>query len=186
MILFGGSFDPVQLGHLSVIRHVSNKLNERITALPCTANPLKRRRPVASPEDRVKMLELCRLRHDIFDLCDVEIARGFAYTYQTIRHFTRSRRSRMVIWVCGADSFNSLHLWKNIDYIKPLVRFCVVKRLGEQITNTAGVDYTILEMPTVNISSTAVRDRIKRGLSINGLVTKEVECYIQNFGLYRG
>ncbi len=194
-LFFGGSFDPVHLGHLLVARDVMEALGfERVVFVPAHQAPLKDPH-LASPKERLEMLRLSLLGLQGFEVSHIEIDRGgISYTVDTARELRKTLGDKPFFLV-GADSFLSLHLWKEPDELVSLARFVVVDRQGkrERVMNylrenfpelKEGEDFHFLSVRRVDISSTEIRERVKEGKSIKWLVPERVEDYILARGLY--
>ncbi len=194
-LFFGGSFDPVHLGHLLVARDVMEALGfERVVFVPAHQAPLKDPH-LASPKERLEMLRLSLLGLQGFEVSHIEIDRGgISYTVDTARELRKTLGDKPFFLV-GADSFLSLHLWKEPDELVSLARFVVVDREGkrERVMNylrenfpelKEGEDFHFLSVRRVDISSTEIRERVKEGKSIKWLVPERVEDYILARGLY--
>ncbi len=195
-LYFGGSFDPVHVGHLLVARDVLEALGfQKIVFLPAFQAPIKRPHE-ASPEDRLRMLELA-LKEPFFEVSDLEIKRGgISYTVDTARELYSTLGERPFLLV-GADSFLSLHVWKEPVELLRLARFVVADREGKAKLIKLyveeyfpflkeGEDYLLVATRRVDVSSTEIRKRVKEGKSIRWLVPEEVEIYIHEKSLYRG
>ncbi len=194
-LFFGGSFDPVHLGHLLVARDVMEALGfERVVFVPAHQAPLKDPH-LASPKERLEMLRLSLLGLQGFEVSHIEIDRGgISYTVDTARELRKTLGDKPFFLV-GADSFLSLHLWKEPDELVSIARFVVVDREGkrERVMNylrenfpelKEGEDFHFLSVRRVDISSTEIRERVKEGKSIKWLVPERVEDYILARGLY--
>ncbi|MFN7064532.1 MAG: nicotinate-nucleotide adenylyltransferase [Aquificaceae bacterium] len=193
-LFFGGSFDPVHIGHLLVARDVKEITGfERIIFLPAFQAPLKEPH-LASPEDRLKMLKLALDRLEGYEVSSLEIERGgISYTVDTARELCRRERPFFLV---GADSFLSLHLWKDPLDLLSLSRFVIVDResKGRRVRGyikenfpsmKEGEDFLLISVRRIDISSTEIRERIRKGKPIKWLVPEEVERYILERGLYK-
>lgn len=195
-LFFGGSFDPVHLGHLLVAMDVKERLEAKeLIFLPAFQAPLKEPH-VASPEDRLRMLELCVEGLEGFYVSDLEIRRGgISYTVETARVLMNVYGERQS-FIIGGDSFLSFHLWKEPLEILKMARLVIVNREGESWERISayirenfpwlreGEDYILLNVRRIDLSSTEVRNRLREGKSIRWMVPKEVEEYIRKRGLY--
>lgn len=195
-IFFGGSFDPVHVGHLIVARDVIEVMGfEKLIFLPTHQAPLKEPHR-ASPEDRLRMLELAIEDYPFFGVSDLEIRRGgVSYTVDTARELHAQKNSK-IFFLVGADSFLSLHLWKEPSELLSLASFVVVDRDGlygrvrEYVREKfprlrEGRDFFLLTMRRVDVSSTEVRNRIAEGKGISWMVPDRVQTYILQKGLYK-
>ncbi|RMH80424.1 MAG: nicotinate (nicotinamide) nucleotide adenylyltransferase [Acidobacteria bacterium] len=195
-LFFGGSFDPVHLGHLLVAVDVKEKLEAReLIFIPAFQAPLKDTH-MASPEDRLRMLELCVEGLEGFGVSDTEIRRGgISYTVDTAKELMNVYGERQS-FIVGGDSFLSFHLWREPFEILRMARLVIVNREGENRERISayirknfpwlreGEDYIILEVRRIDLSSTEVRNRLRQGKSIRWMVPREVEEYIRKRGLY--
>ncbi len=195
-LFFGGSFDPIHIGHLLVARDSLELLGfERVVFLPANQAPLKEPHRV-SAEDRYNMVSLAIEGFHDFEVSRIEIERGgVSYTVDTARDLNKTLGQKPYFLV-GADSFLSLHLWREPYELISLARFVVVDREGkrEKVMNylgenfpelKEGEDFHFLFVRRIDISSTEIRERVKRGKSIRWLVPERVEEYIMSKGLYR-
>jgi len=195
-VFFGGSFDPVHLGHLLVARDVLEELKvQEVVFVPAYQAPLKEPHR-ASPEERLHMLKLAIENVKGFSVSSVEINRkGISYTVDTAKELFQELKDKPTFLV-GVDSVLNLHLWKNPATLVSLARFIIVDRgskgkevkaylkekFPELIEDT---DYIILSIRRIDISSTEIRRRVKEGKSITWLVPERVESYILSKGLYK-
>ncbi|MEN3028515.1 MAG: nicotinate-nucleotide adenylyltransferase [Aquificaceae bacterium] len=194
-LFFGGSFDPVHVGHLLVARDVKEAMGfERVVFLPTFQAPLKEPHG-ATPEERLQMLRLSLKGLEDYEVSEIEIRRGgISYTVDTAEELHRTLGERP-FFLLGADSFLSLHLWKEPVLLTRLARFLVVDREGRREKLKVylkenfphleeGKDFFFLSVRRLDLSSTEIRDRVRKGKSIKWMVTEEVEDYIRDKGLY--
>lgn len=196
MLFFGGSFDPVHVGHLLVARDVKEVLGfKKVIFVPAFQAPLKEPHH-ASPQDRLTMIQLAIKGFEDFDVSTIEIERGgISYTVDTAEELYETFKDRPFLLV-GADSFLSLHLWREPIKLLSLARFVVIDREGKEKkvkdyvkenfpSLKEGSDFFLVAVRRIDLSSTEIRERVKRGKSIRWMVPEEVECYILEKGLYR-
>jgi len=195
-VFFGGSFDPVHLGHLLIARDLLEELSiEELVFLPAYQSPLKEPHR-ASPEDRLEMLKLATKGMERFSISTLELNRkGISYTVDTAKQLFQGLKERPTFLI-GADSALTLHLWKDPDELVKLAKFIIIDRAskGKEVKTyfkerfpqlKEDEDYLILSIRRIDISSTEIRQRIKEGKSIRWLVPQDVEEYILSRGLYR-
>jgi nicotinate-nucleotide adenylyltransferase len=186
---FGGSFDPIHFGHINLALEIKEKLNlEKILFCPTFISPFKENAPIfAKPEDRLEMLKLAIKDIKGFEIIDFEIKnKKISYTVDTLYFLKKSYNNlRLII---TDDALQNFHLWKDykeILKIAPLIigtRSKVIndfKSLNLNLKPSSFVKTSIFE-----ISSTVIRDRLKKRLYIGHLTAKEVLDYICNRGLY--
>lgn len=194
-LFFGGSFDPPHIGHLLVSMDVAEAMGfEKLVFVPAFQAPLKHPHK-ASPEDRLQMLKLSIECLENYEVSDIEIKRGgISYTVDTAEELFKSLKEKPFFLV-GADSFLNLHLWKKPSRLTGLARFVVVDREGKSQRVELYLrehfphlkkdrDFFLLEVRRIDLSSSEIRERVKKGKSIRWMVTEKVEEYIRQKGLY--
>ncbi len=185
--LLGGTFNPVHRGHLLLAEGALKQLElDEVWWIPARLPPHKDLPGGVSAEDRARMVELAIQGHPKFRLSRVELDRpALSYTIDTVRHLQAQRPDPNTEWffLIGSDTARELSTWREMSELMKKVRFVAVPRPGEIPSRTEGV----LEIPvqTVDISSSEIRDRIRSGRSVEGLVPPPVEDYLQQRGLYR-
>lgn len=194
-VIFGGSFDPVHIGHIILARDAKEHLGaEEVIFIPTAQAPLKGKHR-ASAEDRLTMLKLALDREEGYSIEDFEIKRGgISYTVFTLEYLREKYRGEELLLLLGSDSFLRFHLWKEPNRILDLVKIVVVDREGKlpevkEYIEEKFSEYKdrVLFLPSrrIDISSTEIRKRIKEGKSIYCMVPEKVEKYIKEKGLYR-
>lgn len=191
LALFGGSFDPPHVGHLLVAQDAFERLSlDRIVLVPAATQPLKVGRAVASAEQRVAMVRLLVEGDARFDVSTVEVDRaGLSFTVDTLTHYAEIYPAAERFLLLGADVLATFAQWRQPERILQLARPVILEREGDRPpTFPAGVDErAVLRLRTrrVDVSSTEIRERVRRGKSIRGFVTDSVAAYIARDGLYR-
>jgi nicotinate-nucleotide adenylyltransferase len=183
--VFGGSFDPVHLGHLTVAAAAAERLAlSWVHFVPARVQPFKAGSHEASPEDRVAMLRLA-LRDPRFVLDTRELGReGASYTVDSLRELRAEYPGDELCLLIGADAARDLPGWREAEAIPTLSRVVVLTRPGvSPPSDTEAAE--ILEVPRVEVSATEIRARVRRGEPIRELVPAEVADYIEARGLYR-
>jgi len=187
--LMGGTFDPIHLGHLRAAENAREALGlDRVLFVPA-AHPPHRPGPIASALDRFAMTALATSDHGLFLASDVELLRtGPSYTVDTITAFLAKGPSSLCL-IVGSDTFVEMTGWKDAARIFASCQVAVVPRPGEDaalprppFADTRGV--SLIPGPTLDISATAVRARVREGRSIRYLVPEGVAGYIAKRGLY--
>ncbi len=195
ILVFGGSFDPVHVGHILVAREVMEKLKaEKVVFVPAYRSPLKEGY-VAPPEDRLEMLKLAVENEEGFEVDDYEIAKGgISYTVETLEYMRKKVKGR-IGFLIGADSMLRFHLWREPERILELADIVVADREGllERVKEyvrtkfpslVEGKNLIFVNTRRVDVSATEIRKRVKEGKSIYCLVPAPVEEYIKEKGLY--
>jgi len=183
--VFGGTFDPPHIGHLLAASDAFEALSlDRVVWVPAAGQPLKSA-IVASPEDRLAMVRLLVEGDSRFSVDPIEIERGgLSFTVDTLRALHerwKSDPSLALVLLLGADAAASLPEWREPDAVIRLAEVIVLKR-GEPGAPAMG---RAIDTRTIDVSSTEIRDRVRVGLSIRGLVTEPVAAYIEGRRLYR-
>jgi len=185
--IYGGTFDPVHNGHLITAQYVleTRKLDQ-IIFIPNNVSPLKIGRKSASTTDRLEMLKLALESVDEFTYSTYEIDKGdVSYTVNTLRDL-KSEHEQLEL-IIGLDNLLVFDKWYEPDEIADLAQLVVLKRESE-VSNTPNRFFGIAKLintPVIEISSTEIRERIERNLSIDFLVPQKVKEYIQENNLYK-
>ncbi|HXF96811.1 MAG TPA: nicotinate-nucleotide adenylyltransferase [Gemmatimonadales bacterium] len=188
--LFGGSFDPVHLGHLAVAEAAADALGAggggaRVRFLPAREQPFKRAAHVATPEQRAEMLELAVQGNPRFAVERIELTLPPpSYTVATLRALARREPGNRFTLLMGADAAHDLPLWHEVDALPTLADVVVFARPGVSVPRLPMIR-RVIEVPALDISATGIRARVARGLSIRYLVPDSVREYIAAHGLYR-
>ena len=183
--LFGGSFDPVHVGHLIVAEAAADGLGARVRFLPAREQPFKRAAHVATGEQRLAMLELAIPGNPRFAVEPIELGLPApSYTVLTLRALAQREPGNRFTLLLGADAARDLPAWYEVEALPALADVVVFARPGVPPPRHALVR-RVIEVPAVDISATAVRARVARGLSIRYLVPDAVAEYIAAHGLYR-
>lgn len=180
--VFGGSFDPIHNAHLIVAQTAVEQLGlDRLHFVVSARQPLKSGHG-ASPLDRLRMVELgvAGLRDCYAD--GREIARGgVSYTVDTLRELREEFPGAELILLVGEDAANEMPRWHAAEEVGKLATVVIVERAGSA---SGGVRPT-LQLPDLEISSTAVRSRAQLGLGLRGWVPTAVADYISGLSLYQ-
>ena len=186
--IYGGSFDPIHIGHLITARAVKElrSLSE-IIFVPASISPLKQENESVAAIHRLKMTELAIDNHSDFSLSDFEIQNsGISYTIKTLQHFKKKHKN--IELIIGYDNYLVFDKWYQWEEILNLVDVVVLKRFNEESTVIPELNsdkFIFVETPTIQISSTAIRERIADNLPIDLLVPPKVQHYIQLNNLYK-
>jgi nicotinate-nucleotide adenylyltransferase len=162
--------------------------------MPAHISPFKQDRKVTDGRDRCGMIEAILGHNKAFCLSHYEISKdGPSYTVETLRHW-KSILDGPLYFILGFDSIVQLETWRMGPEIISGYPLITAKRPGtydeegmariEEYRVKYGADITVLEMPPVDASSTEIRELVKEGKPITGLVLPEVEEYIRSRGLY--
>lgn len=192
--LFGGTFDPVHLGHIHCARQVLSLAQlDQIELIPSFIPP-HRSTPEATADDRLAMLELAIRDEPHVSLNPIEIQRAdISYTIDTLKH--RSQQAEQLFLILGQDAFLQFHCWKDWQEITRYCDLIILNRPGypehnvaellAQWINTQKNKITWLQIPPSSISATDIRHALKSGASTEGLLDSRVAQYIREKGLYQ-
>lgn len=186
--ILGGTFDPIHNGHLSMALEAKNAMGlDLVYFLPASMPPLKNQQPIASPEQRYRMVELAIRGIPFFDILDWEIGKKTTcYSIETARLLHKNWPSFKFYWIIGADLVEYLRSWVCIEELVQLVNFIAIERKGYSIKPPYIPNLSIhkVEGKNLDISSTDIREKVKNHLSIENLVPLTVNNYIQVHKLY--
>ena len=187
--ILGGTFDPIHEGHLALGRAAVKQLElDRLIFVPAFRHPLEQKESntVAPAQARLEMVKLVTKEESGFEVSDCEIKReGISYTIDTLRSFREEYpKPNELFFVTGGDWGKNLDQWKDIDTIFSLAHFVVAKRPGYDTKRLPkGVEF--LDFVPLDISSTEVRNQLRKGSSLASLVPEIVLNYIREHRLYR-
>ena len=206
--IFGGSFNPIHIGHLIVAEEVFQLRGlSKVIFMPAGISPHKESSDLTDSFHRYQMVKSAISDNEHFEVSDIEIKRsGKSYTIDTIRILReRYGEEHKLYLIMGTDMINEISTWKDIDTLSMKCRFIMVNRASiptngiskspfpecgirgikvfsdEKIAEIERLKVTI---PPIGISSTEIRDRLRSGRSIRYLVPHCVEDYIKTHNLY--
>ncbi len=195
--MFGGSFDPVHIGHLIIAQDAVEQLElDRLVFVPTAVSPHKQHCAPVEGHHRLEMLELATENNLRFEVSGMELERGgVSYTAETIEHLQADHPAAELFFIVGLDSLVELHLWRNVE---KLLESCTVVPFGRGGEDPAKIASTcelsnvwktklldrLIRIHEVEVSASEIRMRIAEGLSIQTLVPPEVEMYIAEHNLY--
>ncbi|MEI6438122.1 MAG: nicotinate-nucleotide adenylyltransferase [Candidatus Omnitrophota bacterium] len=185
--LFGGTFDPVHLGHLLMARAAMEQMGlDKVIFIPSCVPPHKKAPTLFTASDRMKMVRLAIKGIAEFEVSDFEIKKGGkSYSVDTVRHFRElyAADDRM-FFIVGGDAIKQLDTWKDVDVLKTLCSFVSVNRPGYP-RGEEKLKYHAVTMNGIEMSSTEIRKRILAEKSIQFLVPDKVLNYIKKHHLYK-
>lgn len=179
--VFGGTFDPVHVGHLAIANAALEELTlDRVYFVPARRSPLKEDRPIASADDRLAMLGAATRDEPRFRVSRVELDReGPSFTVDTLETM---RGEGELFLILGSDAYADFERWHEPGRIRHLATVVLAARPG--VPNApAGV--RMLDSPLMDISSRELRARAARGRSLRYLVLEPTLRYIEEHRLYR-
>ena len=195
--VFGGTFDPIHLGHLAVARSIQSSLGlDNVIFVPAGQPWLKADTPVSRVKDRVQMLRLALARRRAFELSTIEADRpGPSYTVDTMETLQRQLGSDAdFFFLLGSDALVDIPKWKEPQRLIQVCQLVAFARPGFGLPAMEALEAAVpgvsqrvvfVEVPQVNIRATDIRRRIAEGRSIQRLVPRAVERHILEHGLYK-
>jgi nicotinate-nucleotide adenylyltransferase len=185
--LFGGSFDPVHLGHLLVARAACEEISlERLFFIPAAQSPFKPDQRPTPPVLRLQMLRLALAARTEYAIDEQEIQRGgVSYTIDTVRDYAARFPGVELFYLIGADHVAKLPQWREAPELAQTLEFVVIPRPG-QVTGDLPAPFRGRKLTgfPLAVSSSQLRARAKAGLPIEPLVPAAVAEAIRNNGLY--
>lgn len=205
---FGGTFDPIHYGHLRTVTALADEVGlESVVMLPNHVPP-HRPQPEASPQQRLKMVELAIHNQRLFSVDDRELQRTTpSYTVETLEAIRQARGETIPLaFIIGQDSLLSLHKWHRWQALLDVCHLLVLSRPGyhdrmdtpalqQWLERHRVTDAKLLSQqphgyiyqaktPLLEISATQIRQRLHQGISCRDLLPTSVQHYIELQGLY--
>ena len=196
--IFGGSFDPVHLGHICLAEDAMKQAGlDSVIFIPAAHQPFKLDRNVTSGEDRLAMLRIAVMNKSGFEISEYELDNdGVSYTYLTMRAMRKLLgNNNKLYFITGTDSFLKIEQWKNSSELLQSYSFIIGTRPGyrieelenciNRIRNRYNTEIIHINNTQLDISSTEIRERLETGKTAGDLIPPQVERYILEHGLYR-
>ncbi len=186
--IFGGSFDPIHLGHLILVEQCRDQAKlDQVFLIPAPRPPHKVNKAEATFDHRLEMLKLAIAGHPELQVDTCEMDRpGLSYTVDTLRHLHQREPKNEWFLILGGDSVRDFETWRDPEGISKLATLLIVDRSGtEGIAPPSYSRYQRIASPLIDISSTDIRERVKTGRSIRYLVPDAVAAFIDANKLYR-
>ena len=195
--IMGGTFDPIHVGHLMTAEAVRDEFGlDKVLFIPAAVPPHMLDQQVTDARHRYLMTVLATTSNPHFDVSSIEMDRpGPSYTIDTIYELRRQYGENTdLFFITGADAIAEIPTWDRIEELLGLCQFIAATRPGflpnvdnikEYFGELGSARIHRLETPELEISSTNIRDRLKRGFSIKYIVPPAVEDYIYKEGLYK-
>lgn len=207
--IFGGTFDPIHLGHLRLANEAYKQLGlKEVKFMPCGQSPLKKQQPIASAAERLAMINLAINSYPHFYIDDREIKQTeISYTVATLRSIRQEHPNTPLCFIMAMDAFAEFNLWHKYQEIMQLSHLIVANRTTDspiiinkeilallnshQTTdikdlhhNLAGKIYFLYMGSDPDISATTIRALIKQGKDASYMVPQTVWSYIQKHRIY--
>lgn len=208
--VFGGTFNPVHYGHLRLAEEVREAcVLDRVVFMPTFITPHKLKESLTSADVRLELVKQAIAGNPGFAVSDIEIKReGRSFTVDTVRELLKDPGIDVSL-ILGSDSFNDITSWYEYEYLMRLSSFIVAPRPGhpfrkpedvlpvelasefwydseaKRYVNSGGNSITYLDTTPIEISSSEIRERVRKGRSIRYLLPDSVIEFIKKEGLYK-
>jgi nicotinate-nucleotide adenylyltransferase len=198
--LFGGTFDPIHLGHTTVAAAAAEHIRaDKVIFIPAKCSPLKDTLPEAGDHHRVRMITLATAENENFQVNDCELKEAKpSFTLDTVIKFQRDLGGdTSLYWLVGADTIDELPRWYQISELIDRCYICAMYRAGckppdfTKFANIWGLQrvqklqQNIIQTPLIDISSTEIRRRLAAGCDVTAMLHPRVADYIRAHDLYR-
>ncbi|WP_414049852.1 nicotinate (nicotinamide) nucleotide adenylyltransferase [Macrococcus animalis] len=184
IVVYGGSFDPIHMGHLTVANEVYQHIQpDLFLFIPTGQSPLKDRGARVSDDARVIMLNMAIDFLGFGEVERYELEReGKSYTYHTMLYLKVKYPDANISMIIGTDQYEALDQWFEIEKLKSMITFIVVNR--DVDTQNLPAPFQAFHIPRMDISSTMIRERITHGKTIRCFVIDTIERFIRKERLY--
>ena len=195
--LIGGTFDPIHNGHLIIGEYARTALNlDKVIFIPVGIAPHKDNNKITDSAIRVNMINLAIESNPYFAQSFIEVNKHkVAYTIETITSLIDEYPEDELYFIMGGDSIFEIESWKDSKVLMKLCKFIVLNRgyeakdnivkKAKELKSLYGMKVQVISSPIIEISSTEIRDRIHKNLSIKYLVPESLEDYIKKENIYR-
>jgi len=196
--LFGGTFDPIHLGHLIVAEACREQAQlDAVWFIPAARPPHKLEQPITPYDRRADMVALAITGQPLFELNRIEKDRpGPSFTVHTLRELREQHPAHHYFLILGADSLPDFQQWREPIELIQRAELLVVARPGSelmsaeslaasvQLSDVSALRMTIIDSPLIEVASRVIRDKVARGKTIRYLTPRAVEEYIRERRLY--
>ncbi|MCK4385355.1 MAG: nicotinate-nucleotide adenylyltransferase [candidate division Zixibacteria bacterium] len=187
--ILGGTFDPIHIGHLILAEQARERFQlEEVIFIPSASPPHKTEQELSLAIHRFEMTKLALEGNSFFSVSDIELKReGLSYTVETLRKLKELHTDSEIYFLTGSDVLDEITTWKDPEEIYRLARIVIAVRPGFDKFDPEdhfAKKSIIVQITGVDISSTQIRERVRKGESIKYLVPSKVEEYIRKKNLY--
>jgi nicotinate-nucleotide adenylyltransferase len=185
--ILGGSFDPPHVAHAAMANAARERLGlSKVMLAPATSPPHKRAERLSPYEHRLAMTEIAAATMEGVEASRLEEDRsGPSYTVDLLRSVARSTDGDLY-FIMGSDSLSELETWRQPRELLELCALVVFPRSGSPVRLgvDGGASLVVIEEPVIDVSSTQIRERVRKGLAVEDLVAPGVLEYIRRHALY--
>ena len=191
--LYFGTFNPIHVGHLIIANHMAEHADlDQVWMVVTPHNPLKKKSTLLADHHRLEMVFLATEDFPKIKPSDIEFKLSQPnYTVNTLVHLEEKYPEHTFSLIMGEDNLKSFHKWKNYEAILAHHEIYVYPRLDAKDDTTESTLFTnhskihLIDAPVVEISSTAIRDHIKKGKNVLALLPQKVWAYIDHNNFYK-
>ena len=188
--LYFGTFNPMHVGHLIIANHMAEHADlDQVWMVVTPHNPLKKKNTLLDDYHRLQMVHLATEDFPKIKPSDIEFKLSQPnYTVNTLVHLQEKYPNYEFSLIMGADNLKSLHKWKNYEAILENHEIYVYPRISSEVENATFKNHPkihTIDAPVVEISSTFIRDNIKKGKNVQPLLPAKVWEYIDHNNFYR-
>lgn len=190
--LYFGTFNPIHVGHLIIANHMAEHADlDQVWMVVTPHNPLKKKSTLLADHHRLEMVFLATEDFPKIKPSDIEFKLSQPnYTVNTLVHLEEKYPEHMFSLIMGEDNLKSFHKWKNYEAILAHHEIYVYPRVGFTDENDNHLfknhpKIHLIDAPVVEISSTAIRDHIKKGKNVLALLPQKVWAYIDHNNFYK-
>jgi len=179
--LYFGSFNPIHMGHLIIANHLVNTSRvEELWFIVSPQNPFKNSAGLLNEQHRLSLVKIAIEGETRLKASNIEFKLPRpSYTINTLTYLSEKYPVHQFHIVMGSDGFHNLNKWKNSEAIIKNYPIIIYKRPGFEITDNYGASIKLLNAPLLEISSTHIRELIRKKKSIRYLVTDAVKNEIE-------
>lgn len=190
--IFGGSFNPPHKMHYQIGKECMNQgYLDRVIYVP-TGNHYKYKNNLLRDQLRYEMLSLLIAGEARMEVSDFELKDHVVYTYETLEYMKKKYPNDEIYFICGIDNLSYLDTWKNGQSILENTKLLVIKRDTHNIEPILKKlrkyrnHIVVVNIPLNNISSTIIREKLKKQEDVGDYLPKKIESYIKKHHLYQG
>jgi nicotinate-nucleotide adenylyltransferase len=188
--LYFGTFNPIHIGHLIIANHMAEYSDlDQIWMVVTPHNPLKKKQTLLDDYHRLHMVRIATESFDKIEPSDIEFKLPQPnYTVHTLAHLGEKYPQHQFSLIMGEDNLNALHKWKNYEIILKNHDIYVYPRLNSGTIENEFIDHAKIHMidaPIIELSSTFIRESIKKGKNVIPMLPSEVWHYIEHNLFYK-
>jgi len=188
--LYFGTFNPIHVGHLIIANHMAEHADlDQVWMVVTPHNPLKKKATLLDDYHRLQMVYLATEDFQKIKPSDIEFKLSQPnYTVNTLVHLQEKYPNHEFSLIMGEDNLKSLHKWKNYEVILEHHNIYVYPRISSEADNLDLKNHPkihLIDAPVVEISSTFIRENVKKGKNVQPLLPNKVWEYIDHNNFYR-